>query len=212
MRIGVTQRVEYITAYEEVRDCLDQRWSELIEALEMTMIPIPNSLTNIEEWLDIMKFDAFILTGGNDLAHLPNAKNISIERDNTEMALLNYAQSRLLPVLGVCRGLQVMNVFFGGQLNKLSVNVGSIHKVRISFDGDSEIEERDVKCFHEWGISKNGLAKRLIPCAFDSDNYIEAARHEKLNWLGMMWHPEREEKIHTTDLEIITKVLNGDLS
>ena len=212
MRIGITQRVEYITAYEEVRDCLDQRWSELMEALEMTMIPIPNSLTNIEEWLDGMKCDAFILTGGNDLAHLPDANNISIERDNTEMSLLKYAQSRSLPVLGVCRGFQVMNVFFDGQLNRLTGNIGTMHTVRISFDGDNKFEERDVKCFHEWGISKNTLAKQLSPCALDSEGHIEAARHEKLNWLGIMWHPEREETFHTSDLDIITKVLNGALS
>ena len=212
MRVGITQRVEYITDYEEVRDCLDQRWSDLLETLEMKIIPIPNSLTNIEEWLDLMQCDAFILSGGNDLAHLSNAKNISIERDNTEMQILKYAESKSLPVLGVCRGFQVMNVFFGGQLNKLSIEVGSIHKVKMSFDGDNKTEERDLKCFHEWGISANGLAKKLIPCAFDNEDHIEAARHVDLNWIGIMWHPEREDKFHKSDLEIISRVLNGDLS
>ena len=56
MRVGITQRVEYITDYEEIRDCLDQRWSDLLETLEMTIIPIPNSLTNIEEWLDPVSY------------------------------------------------------------------------------------------------------------------------------------------------------------
>ena len=113
MRVGITQRVEHATAYAEIRDCLDQRWCEFLNILGMTMIPIPNTLRNVEGWLDVMKCDAYLLTGGNDLGSLPNAKNVSIERDRTEIALLKYAQSRSKPVFGVCRGLQLINVFFG---------------------------------------------------------------------------------------------------
>ena len=118
MRIGVTQRVEYITEYSEVRDCLDQRWSNLLEVLKMTIVPIPNSLSNVENWLDVMKCDAYILTGGNDLGDIPNAKNVSIERDRTEVALLKYAKARSLPVLGVCRGFQLINLFLVDNLTE----------------------------------------------------------------------------------------------
>jgi len=208
MRIGITQRVEYVNAYEEARDCLDQRWSELLEVLKMTMVPIPNTLRNVDEWLETMKCDAYILTGGNDLSDLPNAKNISIERDQTEIALLKYAQSRSLPVLGVCRGLQLMNIFFGGKLERVSGHIASRHKIRMYFDEEKQFIDRDVNSFHDWGISINGLAKQLIPYAYDSKDYIEAARNEKLNWLGIMWHPEREEKFEASDLEILTKLFN----
>ena len=51
MRIGVTQRVEYVTQYAEARDCLDQRWPSLIDKLNMTIVPIPNTLKKIEEKL-----------------------------------------------------------------------------------------------------------------------------------------------------------------
>jgi N5-(cytidine 5'-diphosphoramidyl)-L-glutamine hydrolase len=208
MRIGITQRVEYVTAYEEARDCLDQRWPELLDVLKMTTVPIPNTLRNVDEWLEIMKCDAYILTGGNDLSDLPNAKNISVERDRTEMALLRYAQSRSLPVLGVCRGLQLMNVFFGGKLERVSGHIASRHKIRMYFDEEKQFIERDVNSFHNWGISINGLAKQLTPSAYDSKDFIEAARNEKLNWLGIMWHPEREERFEASDLEILTKLFN----
>ena len=208
MRVGITQRVEYVTAYAEARDCLDQRWSELLDVLKMTMVPIPNTLRNVEGWLDVLKCDAYILTGGNDLADLPNAKNVFIERDRTEIALLKYAQSRSLPVFGVCRGLQLMNVFFGGQLDRVSGHVANRHLVRMCFDQGNQFIARDVNCFHEWGISINSLAQQLIPCAYDADNYVEAARHEKLNWLGMMWHPERENFFEVSDVEILRKLFN----
>ena len=208
MRVGITQRVEYVTAYAEARDCLDQRWSELLDVLKMTMVPIPNTLRNVEGWLDVLKCDAYILTGGNDLADLPNAKNVSIERDRTEIALLKYAQSRSLPVFGVCRGLQLINIFFGGQLDRVSGHVAIRHSVRMCFDQGNQSIASNVNSFHEWGISINSLAQQLIPCAYDADNYVEAARHEKLNWLGMMWHPEREEKFKASDLEILRKLFN----
>jgi len=182
MRVGITQRVEYITDYEEVRDCLDQRWSDLLETLEMKIIPIPNSLTNIEEWLDLMQCDAFILSGGNDLAHLSNAKNISIERDNTEMQILKYAESKSLPVLGVCRGFQVMNVFFGGQLNKLSIEVGSIHKVKMSFDAGCDMV---IICNNRSGTKE--VIEYLDETGVEQSSKIsEIKSSKKINWNNLL--------------------------
>jgi len=208
MRVGITQRVEYVSAYAEARDCLDQRWSELLNVLKMTLVPIPNTLQNVEEWLDVLQCDAYILTGGNDLADLPNAKNGSVVRDRTEFALLRYAQVQSLPVLGVCRGLQLMNVFCGGQLEMISGHLANRHSVRMCFDQSNQFVTNNVNSFHNWGISKNSLAQQLIPCAYDTENYVEAARHVKLNWLGLMWHPEREEKFEALDLEILRKLFN----
>tara|TARA_B110000003_G_C16638278_1_gene529205 strand:- start:2114 stop:2752 length:639 start_codon:yes stop_codon:yes gene_type:complete len=208
MRIGITQRVEYITAYSETRDCLDQRWSELLDVLKMTMVPIPNTLINIEGWLEDMRCDAYILTGGNDLADLPDAKNASKQRDKTEIALLKHAQACMLPVFGVCRGLQLINVFLGGKLDRVSGHVANRHSVRTCFDQDTEFISSNVNSFHTWGISIPSLSKKLIPCAYDIDNYVESARHEKLNWLGVMWHPEREEKFQQLDLGILQKLFH----
>ena len=68
MRIGITQRVDLIADYEETRDSLDQRWSELIEFLGAKALPIPNKIKDINLWLDEMRCDGFILSGGNDLS------------------------------------------------------------------------------------------------------------------------------------------------
>jgi N5-(cytidine 5'-diphosphoramidyl)-L-glutamine hydrolase len=212
MKIGITQRVEYVAAYSETRDCLDQHWSKLLEILEMTIIPIPNTLKNVEGWLDVMKCDAYVLTGGNDLAEAQNAKNLSLERDRTELAVLRYAQLRSTPVLGVCRGLQLINVFFGGKLGRVYGHVAKRHSVRIRFDKGAEFTFSDVNSFHDWGIPIDSLSEQLIPCAYDGDNYVEAARHRKLNWLGIMWHPEREKEFKVSDLEIFRKLFNEGFS
>tara|TARA_B100001093_G_scaffold151258_1_gene143979 strand:- start:9205 stop:9879 length:675 start_codon:yes stop_codon:yes gene_type:complete len=207
MRVGITQRVEFVSQYSEARDCLDHRWSDLLKELKMTIVPIPNALDKINDWLNLLECDAYILTGGNDLMDLPNAKNTSINRDQTEIAILKYAQSHSLPVLGVCRGLQLINVFFGGTLERVTGQASTRHFIEVSFDSSNNFIKREVNSFHEWGISKRGLSNQLIPCAFDVDGYVEAARHKTLNWLGIMWHPEREKTFDELDLEVFRKLL-----
>ena len=67
MKVGITQRVDFVSEYSETRDSIDQRWYELFEVLGMNIIPIPNGLKDIKAWLNEMKCDAFILSGGNDI-------------------------------------------------------------------------------------------------------------------------------------------------
>jgi len=208
MRIGITQRVESVTSYQEIRDCLDQRWHALLELLGITPIPIPNNLKEIEYWLDVLALDGFILTGGNDLASLSDSSNTSYERDLTEFAILEYARVNFLPVFGVCRGLQIMNVFLGGELERMSNHVAKRHSIQ------SEPKEPDfssiinVNSFHEWGLPIIKLADQLKACVYDNDSFVEAARHKNLNWVGVMWHPERETPFQDVDLELIRKLFN----
>jgi gamma-glutamyl-gamma-aminobutyrate hydrolase PuuD len=208
MKLGITQRVEYLTKYNETRDCLDQRWSKLFEKLKINIIPIPNTLRNVEEWQNTIKCDGYVLTGGNDISNLPNAKNTAKERDKTEIALLKNAQSNSLPVFSACRGFQLMNVFLGGELERISGHVAKRHSVHIDFDQNNKSKLKEVNSYHEWGISKDALAKDLIPCAYDNNGYIEAARHKKLNWFGVMWHPEREKKFKAHDISILKNLFN----
>ncbi len=212
MKIGVTQRVDLIDDYEEIRDSLDQRWVEIIEILGAQVLPIPNKIKDLNSWLLEMNCDGFVLTGGNDLSDLSDSKNFSLERDKTELILLQYAYDKSIPVLGVCRGLQIMNVFFGGKLQQVSGHIAKSHTIRFCFDQTENWESREVNSFHEWGISKNNLAKELIPCAFDENKNVEAAMHKRLDWLGIMWHPERNDIFEKFDLDIIKKLFKKDLT
>ena len=206
MKLGITQRVEYFGKYKEARDCLDQRWSKLFEKLNINVVPIPNTLKNFDEWQNTIKCNGYVLTGGNDISKLRNSKNISKERDKTEIALLKNAQLNSLPVFSVCRGFQMMNIFLGGKLKKISGHVVTNHSVYLDFDQTNKFKCKEVNSFHEWGISQKALAKDLIICAYDNDGLIEAARHKKLKWTGVMWHPEREKKFKTLDMQIIKKL------
>ena len=60
-------------------------------------------------------------------------------------------------------------------------------------------------------ISKENLAVERTPWAYDEQDNIEAAIHEKINWLGVMLHPEREDKFDNFDLDLILRLFNKEL-
>ena len=110
MRIALSQRVEQVQSYAETRDCLDRRWYDLMTTYGHHGIAVPNTPDITEDWCEQYDIEGIILTGGNDIAGQASATNISVERDETERCLLNYAIINNLPVLGVCRGLQFLNL------------------------------------------------------------------------------------------------------
>lgn len=210
MRIGISQRVEVVPSYGEQRDCLDQQWFRLLEALGFLPVPVPNSLSNPEGWLASMGIEGLILSGGNDLSHLPDASNASPERDATEKALLAFAQQREWPVLGVCRGLQMMNVWLGGQLTPVSGHAGVRHPVTPTPQASTCFYAyREVSSFHNWGIAPEGLAADLVPQLLSPQGDIEAYEHTWLPWAGIMWHPERETPFAEHDKQLFDRIFRG---
>ena len=69
-----------------------------------------------------LKIDALLLSGGNDLGDAP-------DRDSTELHLLEAARELEIPVLGICRGMQLMASFFGVGVEELSSHVGTRHQI-----------------------------------------------------------------------------------
>lgn len=210
MRIGVSQRVEVVASYGEHRDCLDQQWFRFLEALGFTPVPIPNSLSNLNEWLASTGIEGLILSGGNDLTHLPDAINTSAERDETERTLLSLARERGWPVIGVCRGLQMMNVWLGGQLTPVSGHTAVRHAVTPTEQTNSWFRPyQDVNSFHNWGVSPEGLVAELIPQLLSPEGDIEAYVHRSLPWAGIMWHPEREAPFTERDKQLFNCIFRG---
>ncbi len=207
-KIGITQRVEVVEAYQERRDCLDQNWFRLLEIMGFNAVPLPNSLNDAGRYLEESDFDGFILSGGNDLVDLPGAKNCAPERDGFERTVLRYAQAKLKPVVGVCRGMQVMNVFLGGKLVPVMDHVAKRHEIMLTSDTWSFIEDMNVNSFHSWGVSKSGLGDGLSPVVVSKvDDTVEAYVAEHLPWAGIMWHPEREIPFKQQDIRIMNIIL-----
>ena len=67
---------------------------------------------------------------------------------------------------------------------------------------------REINSYHNYGLFKENLGDKLLPMALAEDGSIEAIKHENEPWLGIMWHPKREEKFHKNDLKIFYNHLN----
>jgi len=204
MRIGITQRVEVLPAYGERRDCLDQRWGKLLGFFGLLLLPLPNLLSEMELAFDNMSCSGFILSGGNDLAFLADAKDPAPERDRLEGFVVEYAKKKQLPLLGVCRGMQFMNHYLGGELETVENHVAVRHAVLVEPAVKILGKYGDVNSYHTRGISETGLADDLQAAVYAEDGSVEAFVHKSLPWVGIMWHPEREEPYHKFDLELLS--------
>jgi len=191
--IAITQRVECIEAIDERRDALSQEWTELAERCGFIPLILPNRLTATQELLAAMPVEGILLTGGNDLASYGGD---APERDEVERYLIQTAIERQIPLLGVCRGMQMLLDYFGMPLRRVEGHVRVEHQL-----DRGEI----VNSFHGWGATE--CRTPLTPLAWSSDGVLEAAAHRECPWIrGIMWHPERYHPPRPQDIERIKEV------
>lgn len=191
-KIGISLRVTDAPNYTEKRDSLSQDWIKFFENLDLIPVLIPNTLEHIENFLEEFSFDGLILSGGDNIGD-------NADRDKTETSLLNYAIEKKIPTIGVCRGMQLINNFFGGKFDIDSKNqhVAKDHKIEIINTKFSTIFDSNtisVNSFHKNMIYPKNLGKDLQAFAiFNDDDSIEGFVHKSLPIVGVMWHPERDQ-------------------
>lgn len=185
MLVALTMRITNAAQYHDPRDSIAQDWIRCLSTWKMTPLLIPNQLSAPGEYLDIFRPDLIILTGGDD-------PSIEDARQKTEAALIDFAIAGNIPLLGVCRGMQFINTYFGGALVNIEGHVGSTHEVDFVTSGFQEIygSAVTVNSFHNTGITEEGLADQLRPAAVYGDT-VEAFMHKSEAMAGLMWHPER---------------------
>jgi len=198
--MGLTQRVTCIDHYHERRDSLDQRWWSLVQALNGIPVPLPNlPAEKAADYLETLDLSAIIMTGGNSLSTTP-------ERDAFELTLIPWAIKNELPIVGVCRGMQIINHYFGGTLVPVTGHVATRHDIQFC-DEWKQLNPRTVNSYHQWGIYPENLASPLRMTAQHADTSIEAFIHAEKKIAGLMWHPERESALSIADIELLTGLL-----
>lgn len=191
----VTQRVEIVPDYGERRDALDQMWASFLERCGFFAVPIPNHLETALRLAASVNPAGLLLTGGNDLsAYSGNAS----ERDKTEHALIDWCRERSLPIMGVCRGLQVLANRFGVGLTRLEAHSGRRHLIR------GKCGVREVNSFHHWG-PRLPLVDELVVDYVSDDGVVEGFHHCAEKMAAIMWHPEREKPFDERDVEMIAR-------
>lgn len=186
--IAVTQRVERVEAIGERRDALSQEWAELAEDCGFAPLLLPNRLSTVRQLLAALPVEGVLLTGGNDLA---SCGGDAPERDAVERYLIQAAVERRIPLLGVCRGMQMVLDYFGAPLRRVEGHVRVEHPLR---GGGT------VNSFHSWGAME--CPEALVPLAWSADGVLEAVSHRDYPWInGVMWHPERYHPPRPQDIE-----------
>ncbi|HEY3996800.1 MAG TPA: gamma-glutamyl-gamma-aminobutyrate hydrolase family protein [Mycobacterium sp.] len=155
---------------------------------------------------------ALVVTGGYDLDPAaygqqphPTTDQPRGDRDAWEFALLRGALDRGLPVLGICRGAQVLNVAFGGTLHQNLPDVlghsghragnGVFTRLRVQTVAGTRLaallgQSADAPCYHHQAIDKVGDG--LVVSAWDPDGVVEALELPGDNFvLAVQWHPEQ---------------------
>ena len=139
MKLGViSQRVDAIKDYGEIRDGLDTQWYALLRQAGAGLVPLPNQPQVIPIVLERLQPDFIILSGGNNpVAYGGDAP----ERDAVDELLINFSIERTVPLLGVCRGMQSVGLFFGGTLKRVEGHVATRHMIRGKI-------KREVNSYH----------------------------------------------------------------
>ena len=155
-----------------------------------------------EDWRDA---DGLLLPGGGDVA--PErygqknfaSRGIDLGRDALELFLIEQFLGEGRPILGICRGMQVLNVFFGGTLlqdipghGQAGTGTDRLHRTVVI---DSELKrlygkgQMIVNSAHHQAVDQLGKGLRAVQ--WSADGSVEAIEHATLPVWGVQWHPER---------------------
>ena len=187
----------------------------------LAVLPVADS-TYIQELTDTA--DGLLFTGGDDIApELYGEKRtekcglVSEVRDEFEIKAIKLAHKKGIPVLGICRGIQVMNVAFGGSLyqhkdghmQKLDKREPS-HFVTLTESPLSDVYPKRcrVNSFHHQAVNRVGDGLRI--CAVSDDGCTEAVfLPEHPFFVGVQWHPEHMTGSHTGAKKLFEAFVNA---
>lgn len=156
---------------------------------------------------DINDYAGLLLPGGGDMNPIlfgqadAGSRDIDDYLDACQLDILRCFVQAGKPVLGICRGFQVINVYFGGDLVQ---DMGKLVAVHSGTDCDSvhdtiALEDSWLTRFYGTRFKTNSrhhqalgqMGEGLIPVQFAMDNTVEGLAHETLPIIGVQWHPER---------------------
>lgn len=193
--VAISQRVDRIDNYGETRDALDEQWHKLFWKMNAALIPIPNFAESLPSILGSLRPEAIVLSGGNNPVPYGGT---APQRDQVDMMLIEYAVRHSVPLLGVCRGMQSIALYFGCSLKRVEGHVATKHEVI------GEVK-RVVNSYHSYAIDRP--SEEIGVTAQTKSGDIEAIQHRHYRVCGIMWHPERVDGFNTDDISLMAKKL-----
>ena len=196
LRALITQR-EGINQYGDPTDVLEAAYIRFYELLGFIPQPASNYVKNVGKLFE-RQCDLLIVAGGGALPvkYYDRSHNEELQphRDIMEDKLIKHCIGEGIPIIATCRGMQYLNVLFGGKLLyhptlESDRPRGVDHKVCLV----EENREIWVNNFHQDVVPADGLAPCFKPLAIDRENNtIEAFGSDEMKILALQWHPERK--------------------
>ena len=213
--VGITSYVEQARwgVWDVPASILPYRYVEQVEAAGATAVVLPPGAAGDAEILE--RLDAVVFAGGADLdpdlygaqPH-PETTGLRPERDAAEIPLMRAALDRDLPLLGICRGMQVLSVVRGGSLvqhlpdvlghegHRPSPGVYGTHAVRLAPGSLAHTvlgDDLEVPSYHHQGLDSAGSLRVSGWAHDDSPEVVEDPTRRFA--LGVLWHPEASEDL-----------------
>jgi putative glutamine amidotransferase len=220
--VGITSWKRRLDTYYGPEDLqtLAAYYTDSVIAGGMLPVMFPSSLDPADADRLVSGVDGILVSGGDDIdpatygEENTDSMRISRAADDFEIAIVAAARRQDKPLLAICRGLQLLNVWLGGTLDQEVTSEGGVHELIsrdpeemnarrhvVTFEDGSIIsriygaEEAKVNTLHHQGIAR--VADGLIVEGRTDDGLVEAGRVAGDWWaLGVQWHPERMDGDH----------------
>lgn len=205
-------RVTEAQNYFELRNSIAFEYIEFFEKLGYLIILIPNNSKNIKKYFKDTDIEMLVLSGGNNVSpslydSKTNLNDVYLQRDKCEFELIKYSLKKDIPILGICKGFHLLNVFFKGTIKeKVSDHVNLQHSLDSKIDF---LSNKLTNSFHNQAICEKELSSDLVSLAKTDDGIIELYKHKSKKVMGIQWHPERQNK--KFDKKLIKKLIKGKL-
>lgn len=209
MNILISPRLDLVKDYNEIRVSIDYQWFRFLDECGFNCEILSYS-QNFSFKKQLKYIQGFIISGGNTLLKYQKENKVerilSRKREKIELEILKYCIIHKVPVLGVCRGMQLIADYYGIKLNSVLNHKKNRHFNFVQ-NPYKQFIKSNVNSFHNFGILKSELTDQFIIFSehFKS-NTIESMKHRKLPIYGIMWHPEREKIFNKKDINLVKKI------